>query len=128
MFLLKLTGIQILFISTYRFFEAYSNANLYLCGDLVRLFALCPMTGQRLKSDPKGNQAPRIMNQLSTDNRIEAEIRHLSTQVFIKLDIIIVKILNNSLIKKTNDIMYMNGLSTWTYFLAKYIFSDKMCN
>lgn len=63
------------------FFEAYSNGNLYLCGDLVRLFALCPMTGQRLKSDPKTNQAPRIMRQLSTDNRIEAEIRHLSTQV-----------------------------------------------
>ena len=66
-----------------RFFDAYTNGNLYLCGDLVRLFALCPMTGHRLKSDPSTNQAPRILRQLSTDTRIEAEIRNLSTQVFV---------------------------------------------
>ncbi len=65
----------------FRFFDAYTNGNLYLCGDLVRLFALCPMTGHRLKSDPSTNQAPRILRQLSTDARIEAEIRNLATQV-----------------------------------------------
>ncbi len=66
-----------------RFFDAYTNGNLYLCGDLVRLFALCPMTGHRLKSDPSTNQAPRILRQLSTDARIEAEIRNLATQVIV---------------------------------------------
>jgi len=63
------------------FLEAYSNENLHLCGDLVRLFALCPMTSQRLKLSPERNQAPKILRQLSTDSRIEAEVRNLATQV-----------------------------------------------
>jgi len=63
------------------FCDGLKNKNYYLCGELVKLFALCPMTAARLKENASSNQAPRLIKQLSSDMRIEAEIRNLSLQV-----------------------------------------------
>jgi len=63
------------------FYSALKSTNYYLCGDLVKLFALCPMTAERLKQNSENNQAPKLIRQLTCDNRIEAEIRNLSLQV-----------------------------------------------
>ena len=38
------------------FADAYSSENYYLCGDLITLFAVCPMTSARLKENVEINQ------------------------------------------------------------------------
>ena len=38
------------------FSDAYSSQNYYLCTDLVKLFAVCPMTSARLKENVEINQ------------------------------------------------------------------------
>ncbi len=38
------------------FTEAIKNQNYFLCGDLVKLFAVCPMTSARLKENVETNQ------------------------------------------------------------------------
>ncbi len=41
--------------------------NYYLCGDLVKLFALCPMNADRLSENPTVNQVPYL---IATDEKI----------------------------------------------------------
>jgi len=38
------------------FYHALKSGNYYLCRDLVKLFALCPMTAARLKDNAHQNQ------------------------------------------------------------------------
>ena len=38
------------------FADAYASENYYLCGDLITLFAVCPMTSARLKENVEINQ------------------------------------------------------------------------
>ena len=38
------------------FQDAYTTQNYFLCGDLVKLFAVCPMTSTRLKENVEINQ------------------------------------------------------------------------
>ena len=38
------------------FTDAYNSQNIYLCGDLVKLFAVCPMTATRLKENVEINE------------------------------------------------------------------------
>jgi len=66
------------------FTDAYTNQNYYLCGDLVKLFAVCPMTSTRLKENVEINQAPKLIRQLSTDEKIEADVRTAALQVLQK--------------------------------------------
>jgi len=63
------------------FSDAIKNQNYFLCGDLVKLFAVCPMNPARLKENVEINQAPKLIRQLSCDTRIEETVRHLSLQV-----------------------------------------------
>ena len=39
------------------FADAYASENYYLCGDLITLFTVCPMTSARLKENVEINQA-----------------------------------------------------------------------
>merc|ERR1712012_280974 len=50
-------------------------------GDLVKLFAVCPMNPARLKENLEVNQAPKLIRQLSTDPRLDAEIKTEAQQV-----------------------------------------------
>jgi hypothetical protein len=43
-----------------RFIDALKMQNYYLCGDLVKLFALCPMNADRLSENPPVNQVPNL--------------------------------------------------------------------
>jgi len=63
------------------FSDAIKNQNYYLCGDLVKLFAVCPMNSARLKENVEINQAPKLIRQLSCDTRIEQSVRNLALQV-----------------------------------------------
>ncbi len=36
--------------------------NYYLCGDLVKLFALCPMNADRLSENPTVNQVQQLLH------------------------------------------------------------------
>merc|ERR1712083_272821 len=63
------------------FSDAIKNQNYYLCGDLVKLFAVCPMNSARLKENVEINQAPKLIRQLSCDTRIEESVRTLALQV-----------------------------------------------
>ena len=45
------------------FEDAYQTQNYYLCGDLIKLFSLCPMTPARLKENVEINQV--IINSYS---------------------------------------------------------------
>jgi len=63
------------------FSDAIKNQNYYLCGDLVKLFAVCPMNSARLKENVEINQAPKLIRQLSCDLRIEQSTRNLALQV-----------------------------------------------
>jgi len=63
------------------FSDAIKNQNYYLCGDLVKLFAVCPMNSARLKENVEINQAPKLIRQLSCDTRIEQTVRNLALQV-----------------------------------------------
>ena len=38
------------------FSDAYTSENYYLCGDLITLFSVCPMTSARLKENVEINQ------------------------------------------------------------------------
>ena len=38
------------------FTDAFANQNYFLCSDLIKLFALCPMTSTRLKENVEINQ------------------------------------------------------------------------
>ena len=42
-----------------RFLESINTANWFLCGDLVKLFAVCPMNPARLKENVEVNQVGR---------------------------------------------------------------------
>ncbi len=44
-----------------RFIDALKMQNYYLCGDLVKLFALCPMNADRLSENPTVNQVPYLI-------------------------------------------------------------------
>ncbi len=48
-----------------RFIDALKMQNYYLCGDLVKLFALCPMNADRLSENPNVNQVL-----IATDEKI----------------------------------------------------------
>ena len=80
------------------FSDAIKNQNYYLCGDLVKLFSVCPMNSARLKENVEINQvnilalkfrlflifliqAPKLIRQLSCDTRIEQSTRNLALQV-----------------------------------------------
>jgi len=63
------------------FSDAIKNQNYFLCGDLVKLFAVCPMNSARLKENVEINQAPKLIRQLSCDTRIEQTVRNLALQV-----------------------------------------------
>ena len=45
------------------FEDAYETENYYLCGDLIKLFSVCPMTPARLKENVEINQV--IINSFS---------------------------------------------------------------
>ena len=40
----------------FRFMDSINCLNWYLCGDLVKLFAICPMNPARLKENVEVNQ------------------------------------------------------------------------
>jgi len=63
------------------FMDSISSQNWYLCGDLVKLFAVCPMNPARLKENVEQNQAPKLIRQLSIDHRLDVEIRNQAQQV-----------------------------------------------
>jgi len=63
------------------FSDAIKSQNYFLCGDLVKLFAVCPMNSARLKENVEINQAPKLIRQLSCDTRIEKSVRDLALQV-----------------------------------------------
>ena len=44
------------------FSDAIKNQNYYLCGDLVKLFAVCPMNSARLKENVEINQVENFQN------------------------------------------------------------------
>ena len=48
------------------FEDAYETENYYLCGDLIKLFSVCPMTPARLKENVEINQV--IINSFSFHN------------------------------------------------------------
>jgi len=63
------------------FADAYASENYYLCGDLITLFTVCPMTSARLKENVEINQAPKLIRQLSADENISADVRTAALQV-----------------------------------------------
>ena len=81
------------------FTDAIKSQNYHLCGDLVKLFEVCPMNSARLKENVEINQvdefqfcsessnlsfahqAPKQIRQLSCDSRIDQTIKNLALQV-----------------------------------------------
>jgi len=63
------------------FLDSINSANWFLCGDLVKLFAVCPMNPARLKENVEVNQAPKLIRQLSSDQRLDAGIKSEAAQV-----------------------------------------------
>ena len=45
-----------------RFLDSIETANWFLCGDLVKLFAVCPMNPARLKENVEVNQVRLYTN------------------------------------------------------------------
>jgi len=66
------------------FTDAFANQNYFLCSDLIKLFALCPMTSTRLKENVEINQAPKLIRQLSSDPNISPDVRTAALQVLQK--------------------------------------------
>lgn len=63
------------------FEDAYQSQNYHLCGDLIKLFSLCPMTPARLKENVEINQAPKLVRQLSCDTNVEPAVREAAQKV-----------------------------------------------
>ena len=63
------------------FTEAIKTSNWALCGELLELFAQCPMTAARLKENVEQNQAPKLIRQLSCDLRVDPRVRLQANQV-----------------------------------------------
>jgi len=106
------------------FTDAIKSQNYHLCGDLVKLFAVCPMNSARLKENVEINQvdefqfcsessnlcfahqAPKQIRQLSCDSRIDQTIKNLALQVLQKWMSVIrappAQITNGKSAKETN--------------------------
>ena len=63
------------------FTEAIKTSNWALCGELLDLFGLCPMTAARLKENVEQNQAPKLIRQLSLDLRVDPGVKLQANQV-----------------------------------------------
>jgi len=63
------------------FEDAYQTQNYFLCGDLIKLFSVCPMTPARLKENVEINQAPKLIRQLSCDTNVEPAVRETAQKV-----------------------------------------------
>lgn len=66
------------------FADAIRTNNWSECGCLIQLFAQCPMTAARLKENVEVNQAPKLIRQLSCDQRVDEGIRNLAVKVLNK--------------------------------------------
>ena len=68
------------FISS-RFDDAITNTNWPLCFELLQLFSICPITDGMLKDNVEANQAPKLINQLKVDTRVDENLSKLAEQV-----------------------------------------------
>lgn len=66
------------------FSDAYATQNYFLCGDLIKLFTVCPMTSARLKENVEINQAPKLIRQLSANENISADVRTAALKILQK--------------------------------------------
>ena len=57
------------------FEDAYETENFYLCGDLIKLFSVCPMTPARLKENVEINQV--IINSFSFHKSSSSDMRDM---------------------------------------------------
>jgi hypothetical protein len=48
---------------------------------MIQLFAACPISAARLKDNVETNQAPRLINQLRHELKLEANIRFVIHQI-----------------------------------------------
>ena len=63
------------------FIDAVNSSNWPLCLQLIQLFALCPISATRLKENLDVNQAPRLIRQLSSDTRVDSDVRSHASQL-----------------------------------------------
>ena len=66
------------------FDDAIKTLNWPLCAEMTQLFTKCPMTAQRLKENVEINLAPKLIRQLSCDQRVDATVRQNASQVLKK--------------------------------------------
>ncbi len=66
------------------FADAIRTQNWSFCVEMIQLFAQCPITAARLKENVEQNHAPKLINQLRHEAKLEANIRLLATEVFEK--------------------------------------------
>jgi hypothetical protein len=63
------------------FSEAIKTSNWPFCIEMIQLFAACPISAARLKDNVETNQAPRLINQLRHELKLEANIRFVIHQI-----------------------------------------------
>ena len=66
------------------FDDAIKTLNWPLCAEMTQLFTKCPMTAQRLKENVEINLAPKLIRQLSCDQRVDATVRQNASLVLSK--------------------------------------------
>jgi len=66
------------------FDDAITNTNWPLCFELLQLFSICPITDGMLKDNVEANQAPKLINQLKVDTRVDENLSKLAEQVLEK--------------------------------------------
>ncbi|TRY70559.1 hypothetical protein TCAL_02340 [Tigriopus californicus] len=66
------------------FSDAVKNQNWAFCYEMIELFALCPISSNRLKDNVENNHAPRLINQLRAEETAPVTVKELASDVYNK--------------------------------------------